>query len=313
MPVFGIIFPEGYKTGGSSLLINDKSLFRKTLTYIIFAGPSTFAFLSVTIASFIFGIYLSFTDWDGISSSNSFVGFGNYLSTFLDTQFMNSLLLTVKFVLFAVILTNIVAFALAYFLSKGISGSNFFKSAFFTPNLIGGIILGLIWRFIFNEGLVNLGEKLNITAITGSMLSTPEKAFWALVIVFVWQVSGYMMIIYIAGLMNVPIELMEAADIDGANWFHKMKNIILPLVMPAFTICIFLTLQRAFMTYDINLSLTQGGPFNSTELVAMRVYNKAFISEQYGIGQAQAFVLFLIVVAATMIQVYFSKKSEVEM
>jgi raffinose/stachyose/melibiose transport system permease protein len=293
-------------------LRKENNLINKALNYIVFAGPCTVAFLTVMIVPFVIGIYLSLSDWDGISNHYVFTGFQNYISSFDDKQFWNSFIITIKFVLFGVIFTNIIAFILALLLSKPMSGSNFYRASFFAPNLIGGIILGLIWRFIFNEGIPGIGQKLNLPAISTSFLSTPQRALWALIIVFVWQMSGYMMIIYIAGFMNIPKELIEAAEIDGATGFSKLKNIILPMVMPSFTVCIFLTLQRAFMTYDINIALTQGGPFNSTELVAMRVYNKAFISEQYGIGQAEAFILFLMVVIVTMFQVYFSKKAEVE-
>lgn len=280
--------------------------------YLFFAGPCTLAFFASTIIPFIYGIYLSLTNWNGVSNSREFIGFGNYIAAFADAQFWHSFVLTVRFVLFSVVLTNIVAFGLAYMLAKGFRGSNFFKASFFAPNLIGGIILGLIWRFIFNAGVVSLADNLGIEALSTSVLSEPESAFWAMVIVFVWQMSGYMMIIYYAGMMSIPKDVSEAADLDGARGFAKLLKIDLPLVMQSFTICVFLTLQRAFMTYDINLSLTQGGPFNETELVAMRVYNKAFISEQYGVGQSQAIMLFVMVVAVTLLQVYFSKKAEVE-
>ncbi|HEY8363162.1 MAG TPA: sugar ABC transporter permease [Tissierellaceae bacterium] len=290
-----------------------KKSVKKVLEYIVFAGPTTIAFLSVTVASFIYGIYFSFTNWNGISGNSMFVGFKNYFSAFSDKIFWNSFSLTLRFVFFTVIFTNFIAFALAFVLSKGMKGTNFFRAAFFSPNLVGGIILGLIWKFVFNEGLVSFGEKLNIPFLTSSILSTPEKAFWALVIVFVWQMSGYMMVIYIAGMMNIPKELIESGEIDGAQGFAKLKNIILPMVMPSITVCVFLTIQRAFMAYDLNLALTQGGPFNATEMVTLRIYNKAFVSEHYAVAQAEAFLFFLIIAFVTMVQIYFSKKAEVEL
>lgn len=285
---------------------------RKTGAYLAFAGPSTFAFLSVTMASFVYGIYLTFTNWDTLSDFQSFVGFKNYLAVFEDAQFWSSFLLTLRFVVVTVVLTNALGFFFAYLLTKGLRGSNFFKASFFASNLIGGIVMGLIWRFIFNEGLVALGDALHIRFLSTSWLSTPGKAFWALVIVFVWQMSGYIMVIYIAGLMSIPREILEAASIDGARGLRRLWRITIPMVVPAFTICIFVTLQRAFVTYDINLSLTFGGPFASTELVAMRIYNKAFVSERYGIGQSEALVLFLIVAAVTLAQVLTTKRAEVE-
>lgn len=285
---------------------------RKTGAYLAFAGPSTFAFLSVTMASFVYGIYLTFTNWDTLSDFQSFVGFKNYLAVFEDAQFWSSFLLTLRFVVVTVVLTNALGFFFAHLLTKGLRSSNFFKASFFASNLIGGIVMGLIWRFIFNEGLVALGDALHIRFLSTSWLSTPGKAFWALVIVFVWQMSGYIMVIYIAGLMSIPREILEAASIDGARGLRRLWRITIPMVVPAFTICIFVTLQRAFVTYDINLSLTFGGPFASTELVAMRIYNKAFVSERYGIGQSEALVLFLIVAAVTLAQVLTTKRAEVE-
>jgi raffinose/stachyose/melibiose transport system permease protein len=285
---------------------------RKTGAYLAFAGPSTFAFLSVTMASFVYGIYLTFTNWDTLSDFQSFVGFKNYLAVFEDAQFWSSFQLTLRFVVVTVVLTNALGFFFAHLLTKGLRSSNFFKASFFASNLIGGIVMGLIWRFIFNEGLVALGDALHIRVLSSSWLSTPGKAFWALVIVFVWQMSGYIMVIYIAGLMSIPREILEAASIDGAGGLRRLWRITIPMVVPAFTICIFVTLQRAFVTYDINLSLTFGGPFASTELVAMRIYNKAFVSERYGIGQSEALVLFLIVAAVTLAQVLTTKRAEVE-
>jgi raffinose/stachyose/melibiose transport system permease protein len=277
-----------------------------------FAGPCVFAFLTTTVLSFGYGLYLTFTDWDAISSARSFVGLANYAAMLADGKFWSSFLLTLRFVLVAVVLTNVIGFALAYLLTKGLKSSNFFKASFFATNLIGGIIVGLIWRFIFNEGLVALADALRLGSLRTSMLSSPNGAFAAICVVFVWQASGYMMVIYIAGIMGVPKDVLEAASIDGASKLRTLFKVTLPMVMPSITICTFLTLQRAFMTYDINLALTQGGPFGSTELVAMRIYNKAFISEQYGIGQSEAIMLFLMVAAVTLAQVLATKRAEVE-
>lgn len=290
----------------------EKTLLAKLKTYLIFAGPTTFAFLTVIILPFLYGIYLTFTDWNGISATHSFVGFQNYLQAFKDKVFWTSFLLTLKYVFFTVILINVIAFFLAYMLTSGVKGQNFFRAGFFTPNLIGGILLGFIWQFIFSNILVYLGKSYDIPILSGSWLSDPDKAFWALVIVTVWQYTGYMMVIYIAGLVNIPRDLLEAASIDGANFYQRLKNVILPLMAPSFTISVFLTLQRGFMVYDINLALTNGGPYKSTELISLHIYNTAFLSQQYGIGQAEAFFLFFVVAAVTLLQVYFSKKLEVE-
>ncbi|SKA95112.1 carbohydrate ABC transporter membrane protein 1, CUT1 family [Caloramator quimbayensis] len=284
----------------------------KLKTYIVYAGPTTFVFFTVIILPFLFGIYLTFTSYDGISNSHNLVGFANYIEAFKDTKFLASFLLTLKYVLYTVVFTNVIAFLFAYILTSGMKGQNFFRAGFFTPNLIGGIILGFIWQFIFSKLLVYIGNNFNIPIFSTSWLADPVRAFWTLVIVSVWQNSGYMMVIYIAGFMNVPKDLLEAANIDGANAWRRMVNVIIPMMIPSITICLFLTLQRGFMVYDVNLALTKGGPFKSTELISMYVYNQAFLSQKYGVGQAQAFVLFLVVALVSVIQVYFSKKMEVE-
>ncbi|MBU3188074.1 sugar ABC transporter permease [Clostridium bowmanii] len=290
----------------------EKGFLNKLKNYLLFAGPTTFIFFTVIVMPFLFGIFLTFTDWNGISSNISFVGAKNYLVVFKDKAFWSSFQLTGYYVFFTVILTNVIAFLLAYVLTSGIKAQNFFRSGFFTPNLIGGVLLGYIWQFLFSNVLTYIGKNFDISIFSSSWLSNPTKAFWALVIVGVWQYSGYMMIIYIAGFMNVPKDILEAASIDGANGFTKMKKIILPMMIPSFTVCIFLSLQRAFMVYDVNITLTKGGPFKATEMISMSVYNKAFLSQQYGVGQAEAFFLFLMVAVVTLVQVYFSKKMEVE-
>ncbi len=289
-----------------------KNLWNDIKTYLFFAGPTTFIFFTVIIIPFLFGIYLTFTNWDGISSNFSLNGLNNYAAVFADKAFWASLLLTLKFVFFTVILTNVIAFFLAYALTSGLKGQNFFRAGFFTPNLIGGVVMGLVWNFIFTNVLVYIGKTYNFPLFSASWLGNPDKAFWTLVIVTVWQYSEYMMIIYIAGFMNIPKEVLEASSIDGANGFVRLKNIVTPLMIPSFIICIFLSLQKCFMVYDVNLSLTKGGPFKSTQMISMHVYEKAFLSQKYGIGQAEAFFLFIMVAVVTLAQVYFSKKLEVE-
>lgn len=279
---------------------------------LLFTGPTLFCFLTVMIVPFFYGLYLTFTNWDGISTTQSLVGFANYLGVFKDAVFWKSFGLTLKYVLFTVILVNAAAFLLAFGLTRGMKGQNIFRAGFFVPNLVGGIVLGLIWQFIFSQVLVYIGTKAGIPFLDVSWLSEPGKAFWSLVLVTVWQYAGYMMVIYIAGLMSVPNDILEAASIDGASGWTKLGKITLPLMVPSFIVCIFLTLQRGFMVYDVNLSLTKGGPFKSTEMVSMHVYNKAFLSRDYGLGQAEALVLFLLVTVITLLQVYFSKKLEVE-
>lgn len=293
-------------------MIAEKGVWKRLRTRLLFTGPTLFAFITVMIIPFLYGIYLTFTNWDGISTTHTLVGFQNYVSVFKDADFWSSFSLTLKYVVITVILTNAIAFLLAYALTNGLKGQNIFRAGFFVPNLVGGIVLGFIWQFLFNHVLVYFGQKAGIGIFSTSWLADPDKAFWTLVIVTVWQYAGYMMVIYIAGLMSVPNDILEAASIDGANGWTKLRRMVLPLMVPSFIVCIFLSLQRGFMVYDVNISLTKGGPFKSTEFVSMHVYEKAFLSRDYGVGQAEAFVLFLLVAAITLLQVYFSKKLEVE-
>ncbi len=291
---------------------NEKKFLSKLNMYLLFAGPITLAFFTVVIIPFLYGLFLTFTNWNGIAASYTMVGFENYKTIFTDAAYIQSLWLTSKYVIFTVLLTNVVAFALAAVLTSGVKGQSIFRAGFFTPNLIGGVALGYVWQFVFNNILTYFGKTLEVTALQSSFLSSPKKAFWALVIVAVWQYSGYMMIIYITGFLNIPKDVLEAASIDGASGWTKIKNITIPLIIPAFTVSVFLTLQRTFMVYDVNLALTKGGPFKTTELISMYVYKKAFTERAYGIGQAQAVVLFVIVASISITQVYISKKKEVE-
>ena len=293
-------------------MLTEKGLWTRLRTRLIFTGPTLFAFATVMIIPFLYGIYLTFTNWDGIAVDQSFVGWDNYIGVFKDTVFWKSFAMTLEYVFITVVLTNVVAFLLAYAVTRGIKAQGWFRAGFFLPNLVGGIVLGFIWQFIFNQVLVFAGQKLNLPFFSASWLADPDKAFWALVIVTVWQYAGYMMVIYIAGLMNVPRDVLEAASIDGASNRRMLMRIVLPLMVPSFIVCVFLSLQRGFMVYDLNVSLTSGGPFKSTEMVSMHVYEQAFLARDYGLGQAEALVLFILVATITLLQVYFSKKLEVE-
>ncbi len=279
---------------------------------LTFAGPTLLIFSAVVILPFVYGIFLTFTNWNGIASNYHFVAFRNYASVFDSAQFWKTLILTLEYVALTLFLTNAIGFFLASLLTSGIRGQNVMRSALFTPNLVGGIILGFIWQFIYSTALVYIGQKLHIAFLSISALGNPSGALWAMVIATVWQYSGYMMIIYIAGFMSIPQSLLEAASIDGAGGFTRLRSIIIPLMVPSFIICGFLTLQRGFMVYDINLSLTDGGPYNSTTLIALHIYEKAFLFQQYGSGQAEAFVLFVLVAIVTVIQIRFGKGLEVE-
>lgn len=280
--------------------------------FCMFALPGMFCFFAVVVVPFLYGVYLTLTDWNGVSRNKNFVGLTNYAGVMKDHEFWNSLLLTFQYVIVVVILVNVLAFAIAYLLTRGFKGQNFFRAGFFTPNLIGGIVLGYIWQFVFSRVFVNIGESTGWGLFEMSWLSEPVKAFAAMVLVTVWQLSGYMILIYVAGFMGLSEDVMEAASIDGASGWIKMKNIVLPLMMSSITICLFLTLSRAFMVYDVNLSLTAGGPYGTTQMAAMHVYEKAFTSRQFGVGQAEALILFILVACISGLQVYLTKRQEVE-
>lgn len=249
--------------------MGEKTRLGKTKLFLIFGFPALFFFCAVVVIPVVYGLYLTLTNWDGISSAKDFVGLSNYVEVFQDGEFWGSLWLTLKYVIVSVLLINVVAFVLAYLLTSGVKGQNFLRSAFFTPNLIGGIVLGFIWQFVFNRALTELGGT--IPFFENTFLGDPTKAFWAMVIVTVWQYSGYMMIIYVAGFTSIPGDLLEAASIDGCTAWQTTRRIVLPLMMPSFVICLFLSIQRCFMVYDLNLSLTNGAPFGSTKMVAMHV------------------------------------------
>lgn len=280
---------------------------KKARKFILFAGPALFFFLFIIGASFVSGVQLSFTDWNGLADSYRFIGLENFIGAFRDMEFIISLGKTFTYVFFVVILTNIIAFGIAFGLTRGLRMQGVYRVGFFTPNLIGGVVLGLIWRFVFSTALPGIGEFFHIGFLEHNLLSKPNTAFASLILVSVWQMAGYLMLIYMAGIVGLPKDVLEAGKLDGATGFDELKSIILPLIMPSITICGFMSIKNAFMTYDINMSLTNGGPYASTKLVAMQVYERAFTSQQYGVGQAEALILFVIVATITLIQVSISK------
>ena len=280
--------------------------------FALFTGPSIVAFFLVMVVPFVYGIYLTFTNYNAISIGYETVGFANYITVFQDAEFWQHLLLTLKYVLASALLCNIVAFALAWILTNGLKLQSFFRSGFFVPNLIGGIVLGYIWKFLFANVFTQVGKSWGVDWLSTSFLTNPDRALLALVIVTVWQYAGYLMMIYVAGIVAVPADIYEAADIDGATGLRKVFHVTIPLVVPSFVICLFITISRGFMAYDLNLSLTNGGPFGSTQLSAMHVYLKAFQERQYGAGQAEAIILFALVAIVSVSQVLITKKFEVE-
>ena len=272
----------------------------------VFLLPTFAAFVIGFIWPFLWGIYLSFHKFVTVSKT-TFVALDNYFSVFTDPTFVSAFWFTAKFTIVSTILINVLAFALALMLTRGLKGTNVFRTVFFLPNLIGGIVLGYIWQILLNGILTNLGLPL--------LALDAKYGFWGLIILMCWQQIGYMMIIYIAGLQNVPGDLIEAASIDGATSMQTLFKVKLPMVMPSVTICTFLTLTNSFKLFDQNLSLTGGEPAKASQMLALNIYDPIFSragAQWKGIGQAKAVIFFLLVVAIALIQLYFTRRKEVQ-
>ena len=269
----------------------------------IFVLPTLLAFAVAFMVPFIMGIYLSFCDFTTVTNAK-FVGISNYAKAFTNPDFLKALWFTVKFAVLAVVTINICGFALALMLTQNIKGRNIFRTIFFMPNLIGGIVLGYIWQSMINGVLAKFGV---------TMLLDPKYGYWGLIILMNWQLIGYIMIIYIAGLQNVSTDVLEAAKIDGANAWQTLTKVKIPMVMPSITICLFLTISNSFKMFDQNLALTGGGPSNKTTMLALDIYNTFYGKVGFeGVGQAKAVVFFVIVAGIAMSQLVLTRKNEVE-
>ena len=269
----------------------------------VLALPTVVAFLISFLIPFIMGIYLSFCKFKTVKNAK-WVGFDNYLKAFANEDFINALWFTVKFTIVSVITINILAFLFAMLLTKALRGTNVFRTIFFMPNLIGGIVLGYIWLMIINGIL----HYFNATITTDA-----SYGFWGLVILMNWQLIGYMMIIYISGIQNISPDLIEAAQIDGANSAQRLFHITIPQVMPSITICLFLTLTNSFKLFDQNYALTAGAPGKSTQMLALDIYNTFYGRVGWqGVGQAKAVIFFLIVAAIARTQLFLTRRKEVE-
>lgn len=269
----------------------------------VFVLPTMIAFTIGFVAPFLLGIYLSFCKFTTVTDAK-FIGLGNYVKTFGDPEFIHSLWYTVLFTIVTVVLINVLAFAVAMLLTKGIKGTNIFRTVFFMPNLIGGIVLGYVWQLLLNGILAYFDRTLTYSEVYG---------FWGLVILVLWQQVGYMMIIYISGIQNIPGELIEAAKIDGANSWQILKNVTIPMVMPSITICTFLTLTNGFKLFDQNLALTNGAPSKMSELLALNIYNTFYGRAGWeGVGQAKAVEFFVLVAIIALIQNKLTRSKEVQ-
>ena len=270
----------------------------------VFVLPTLLAFTIGFIVPFIMGVYLSFCKFTTVTDAK-FVGLQNYVKIFTeDGTFGHALWYTTAFTVVSVVLINVIGFAVALLLTKKIKGTNIFRTVFFMPNLSGGIILGYVWQLLLNGLLLQINKTLTYSSVYG---------FWGLVILMCWQQIGYMMIIYIAGIQNIPGELIEAAQIDGANKGQLLKNVIIPMVMPSITICTFLTLTNSFKLFDQNLALTNGEPSNMSEMLALNIYNTFYGRTGWeGVGQAKAVIFFILVGAIAMIQNRLTRSKEVQ-
>ena len=287
----------------------------RKIVYIIFLFPLLFTFIVTVIIPLVLGICYSFTDWTGIKFTQV-VGFQNYISMFKDPSFIWSIVITFIFVALNMVLVNLVAFLLALLCTSGLKGGGFFRASYFLPNLIGGIVLGYIWQFVFNNVLNSLTGNV-------SMLVKTSTALFAIVIVYIWQYAGYIMLIYITGLTQIPGDVLEAAKIDGASPVQTLFQVKIPMIASTFTICTFLTLTSAFKQFDVNMALTNGtgsvpsfmGSYltNGTQMLALNIYNTAISKNSYALGQAKAVLFFIILAVVSLIQVRISNRKEVEL
>ena len=272
----------------------------------LFFIPTLAAFLIGFVVPFLEGVYLSFCQFTTLGNAH-FIGLGNFQKALQDPNFGHAFWFTAAFALVSIILINGIAFALALLLTRGLKGTNVFRTVFFMPNLIGGIVLGYIWNILINAVLSAVGAPL--------LRLNSKAGFWGLIFLMCWQQIGYMMIIYIAGLQNIPGDLIEAAEIDGASSWTILRKIKLPMVMPSITICVFLTLTNGFKLFDQNLALTAGDPLKSTEMLALNIYNTFYgrTGPQWmGIGQAKAVLFCILVIALSMLQLHATRSKEVQ-
>ncbi len=278
---------------------------QKTLKkyFVVFTVPTLAAFCLAFIVPFVMGLYLSFCKFTTVTDAQ-FIGLKNYLRAFEEPDFLNATLFTVKFAVVAILSINVLSFFMALLLTRKIKGTNLFRTVFFMPNLIGGIILGYIWQSMINAILVNYGTTLVANAKFG---------YIGLIVLMNWQMIGYMMIIYIAGLQNVPTDLIEAANIDGATSLQTLIRVKIPMVMPSISICLFLTLSNCFKLFDQNLALTAGAPSKKTAMMALDIYNTFYGRAGFeGVGQAKAVMFFIVVATIALTQLRFTRSKEVE-
>lgn len=282
----------------------------KLVNQIFFILPAVILFSMFVLIPFLFSTITSFSKWNGISNGFSWVGIENYKKVLEDENFRNAFIYTMKNMLAVTIIANSIGVIFAILLTAGMKASGFFRTVLVLPNILSGIILGFIWKFIFMKGLPAIGETLGIQLFQITWLGSPNTAFWSIVIVNVWQMSGYVMLVYIAGILSIPSSVLESAYTDGSTNFQLLKYIIFPYLKPALGICIFWTISKSLVLFDLPFALTQGGPFKSTETLAIHIYREAFEKNNYGYGSAKALVFFGVVVCFSALQVYVNNRKE---
>jgi len=286
----------------------------KYASLLAFTAPALIFYIAFLLIPMLGAFYYSFTDWNGLNKDYDLIVFANFVEVFKDDpDFVNSLLFTLKYVVVMVVLQNVLALFLAVLIESRTRSKGLFRTLFFMPNMISVIISAFMWTFIFSQVLPQIAEKTVFTFLDQSWIGDPNFSFYSILIVSLWNGVGYMMIIYLAGLQGVPQSLKEAAVIDGANAWQRFRSVTLPMITPAITICLFLTLNSSFKVFEVVYGLTGGGPGRSTQVVTMNIYEEAFSNNfRYGYASAKSIILFAMVLILTLIQVSITKKREVE-
>ncbi len=297
----------------TSMKNRNRRTLQSRLEGAAFLGPALLAFVPIVAIPFIYSVVLSVMQWNGISDEISFVGLKNYIRILTtDTDFKNAFWFTVRITAVSAVVSNILGLFFATLLTKKLRIREWGRTALLLPNIMSGVILGYIWQFVFTRAFPVLGELLGWGIFQQSWLGTPQTAFWGIAIVSIWQWTGYTMIIYVAGINSISADVQEAAMLDGATGAQKFFRVTLPLIMPSVTICLFWTITRACTMFDLPFALTAGGPFRSSETIAMNIYTEAFTRNNYGVGSAKAMLFFIVVLIIAQLQVYFTSKQEVQ-
>jgi len=286
----------------------------------LFIFPTALAFVMVIIVPFVLGIYYAMTDWDGVKSQLTWVGLANFAWMFREPQFIYSFLITLLYTVINIVLVNVAGFLMSLLATSRVKGRNFYRAGFFVPNLIGGIVLGYIWQFVFNNVLVDLGQVLGLAGLQTSFIARKETVIWAMSAVNTWQYAGYIMMIYVASIQAIPDSVLEAANVDGASYLTRVFKIMMPMMASAFTITLFLTLTNSFKQFDLNFTLTNGGPamlymgkaIRASQLLAMDIYRTANQQNLMAQAQAKAVIFFIVLVIFSLTQVYLNKRKELE-